>query len=56
MKHNLIFGLVYGRPAVLKISAIKLKYVTFKDMLCLCFHGQRNEKIDFKYTALQRPH
>ena len=37
MKHNLIFGLVLGRPAVLKISAIKLKYATFKDMLCYVY-------------------
>ena len=29
MKQKLRFGLLYGRPAVLNISAIKLKYAPF---------------------------
>ena len=30
MKQNLIFGLVFGRLAVLKISVIEQKYATFE--------------------------
>ena len=45
MKRNLIFGLVLGRLAVLKISENKRKYASFESS-CLCLYEQ-NKWIDF---------
>ena len=38
MEHNLRFGLVLGRLAVLKVAQNKLKYTTFKVSFFM-FHG-----------------
>ena len=42
MKQNLIFGLVFGRLAVLKISVIEQKYATFEGRFFYVFTGKRN--------------
>ena len=42
MKQNLIFGLVFGRLAVLKISVIEQKYATFEGSFFYVFTDKRN--------------
>ena len=44
MKQNLIFGLVFGRLAVLKISVIEQKYATFEGRFFFMF--SRAKEID----------
>ena len=44
MKSNLRFGLVLDRPALLKISAILLKYPTLEDDFFRIFMDKTNAK------------
>ena len=45
MKQHMRFRLVLGRPAVMKIYAILLKYPIFEGGFFLSFHVQNQQKI-----------